>query len=303
MAIGARPEPSPVFVTPATDHRVISAVPARSAAAASRTALAALVRRDLAVLRKNLPEFVARTLIQPFLLVFVFLYVFPTIGQGVGGGAGRAGESAFATVLVPGVVGISIMFQGIQAVAMVMAQEFGFTREIEDRVQAPCPIWLVAVAKVLSGAAQGLLAALIVFPMAFVVHANDVEVHLTVHWWIALTLIPLFCVAMSSLGLVLGTKFETRNIGLMFGFVVLPVTFLGGTYYAWTSLAPVTVGSFHWLQTLVLINPLIYVNEGMRAAFTRAPHMHLYVIYPVAVAFCVLFLAEGIRGFRKRVLS
>ena len=45
-----------------------------------------------------------------------------------------------------------------------MAQEFGFTREIEDRVQAPCPIWLVAMAKVLSGAAQGLIAAAIVLP-------------------------------------------------------------------------------------------------------------------------------------------
>lgn len=283
--------------------RAITAVPPRTASAASRSALAALVRRDLAVLRKNLFEFVARTLIQPFLLVFVFLYVFPTIGQGVGGAGDRAGQSAFATVLVPGVVGISIMFQGIQAVAMVMAQEFGFTREIEDRVQAPCPLWLVAVAKVLSGAVQGLLAALIVFPMAAVIHARGVEVDLTVNWWIAITLIPLFCIAMSALGLVLGTKFEARNIGLMFGFVVLPVTFLGGTYYAWTSLAPVTIGSFHWLQTLVLINPLIYVNEGMRAAFTEAPHMHLYVIYPVALAFCAAFLFEGIRGFRKRVLS
>jgi hypothetical protein len=31
--------------------------------------------------------------------------------------------------------------------------------------------------------------------------------------------------------------------------------------------------------------------------------MHLYVIYPVAIAFCALFLFEGLRGFRKRVLS
>jgi ABC-2 type transport system permease protein len=41
---------------------------------------------------------------------------------------------------VPGVVGISVMFQGVQSIALTMAQEFGFTREIEDRVQAPCPI-------------------------------------------------------------------------------------------------------------------------------------------------------------------
>ncbi len=277
--------------------------PTRSAASASRTALGALLLRDLVVLRKHLVEFITRTLVQPFLLCFVFLYVFPKIGQGVGGGHGPAAESAFATVLVPGVVGISIMFQGIQAVATQLAQEFGFTREIEDRVQAPCPIWLVAGAKVLSGAVQGVLSAAIVLPIAAVVHAPGVEAHLSIHWWVVLVVVPLSCIAMSSLGLVLGTTFEPRNIGLMFGFVVLPITFLGGTYYQWTRLASVTLGGFPWLQTLVLVNPLVYVTEGMRAGFTDASHMHLYVIVPVLVAFCAGFMALGLRNFRRRVLS
>jgi len=277
--------------------------PTRSVAAASRDALLALVLRDLVVLRKNIGEFVLRTLIQPFLLVFVFLYVFPSIGQGIGGGAGKGSESAFATVLVPGVVGISIMFQGIQAVALQLSTEFGYTREIEDRVQAPCPIWLVAASKVLSGAAQGLLAALIVFPIAAVVHASGVHAHLSVDWPVVLTLIPLACVTMTSLGLLLGTAFEPRNIGLMFGFVVLPLTFLGGTYYQWTRLSPVQVGGIHWLQIIVLINPLIYVNEGLRAGLTHAGHMHLYIIYPALAAFCAAFLTLGLRKFGGRVLS
>jgi ABC-2 type transport system permease protein len=280
----------------------IAVEPSRSTFSASRAALRALVLRDMLVLRKNFWEFVARTLIQPFLLVFVFLYVFPRIGQGVGGRGGAIAESHFATVLVPGVVAISIMFQGIQAVALPMSTEFGYTREIEDRVQAPCPIWLVAVAKMLSGAVQGALAAVIVFPIAAVIHAPGVHAHLDVHWPIVLTLIPLACVAMSSLGLLLGTTFEPRNIGLMFGFVVLPLTFLGGTYYQWTRLKPVTLDGFHWLQTLVLINPLIYVAEGMRAGLTDASHMPLYVIYPVLAGFCALFLALGLRNFRRRVL-
>ncbi len=254
------------------------------------------------MLRKNFGEFVARTLIQPFLLVFVFLYVFPRIGQGIGSGAGPVAESHFATVLVPGVVSISIMFQGIQAVALPMSTEFGYTREIEDRVQAPCPIWLVAIAKVLSGAVQGALAAVIVFPIAAVIHAPGVHAHLDVHWAVVVTLIPLACVAMTSLGLLLGSTFEPRNIGLMFGFVVLPLTFLGGTYYQWTRLSPVKLGGFHWLQTIVLINPLIYVAEGMRAALTNISHMPLYVVYPVLIAFCAFFLALGLRNFRRRVL-
>ena len=276
--------------------------PLRPVVAASWTALGALMLRDVVVLGKHVWEFVLRTLIQPFLLCFVFLYVFPKIGQGIGG-HGPAAQSAFATILVPGVVGISVMFQGVQSIALTMAQEFGFTREIEDRVQAPCPIWLVAVAKVLSGAAQGVLSAIIVLPMAAVVHASGVHAHLSLHWWLIVTFVPLACVAMAGLGLVLGTSFEPRNIGLMFGFIILPITFLGGTYYGWTRLSPVKIGGWHWLQTVVLVNPLIYVNEGMRAAFTQAPHMHLYVIYPVVAAFGALFLLIGLRNFGRRVLS
>ena len=284
-------------------HAQIVAVPTRSTMASSRVALGALMLRDFVVLKKNFAEFVIRTLVQPFLLCFVFLYVFPKIGQGIGGGGNSAAQSAFATVLVPGVVGISIMFQGVQSVALQMAQEFGFTREIEDRVQAPCPIWLVAVSKVLSGAVQGLISAAIVLPIASVVHAKGVEAHLNLHWWIIVTLVPLACVTMASLGLLLGTSFEPRNIGLMFGFIILPVTFLGGTYYEWTRLAPIQAGGWHWLQTVVLINPLIYVNEGMRAALTDAPHMHLYIVYPVLTGFLALFLGLGLRNFRRRVLS
>ena len=112
----------------------------RPAMAASRAAFAALLLRDLTVLRKSLGIFIARTLIQPFLLVFVFLFVFPQIGQGIGGGGGANGESSFATVLVAGVVALSIMFQGIQAVALPLANEFGYTKEIEDRVLAPLPV-------------------------------------------------------------------------------------------------------------------------------------------------------------------
>jgi ABC-2 type transport system permease protein len=275
----------------------------RSAAASSRIAFGAMLLRDLVVLRKHLREFIPRTLIQPLLLCFVFLYVFPTIGTGVGGSHGAAGESAFATILVAGVVGLSIMFQGIQAVALPMVQEFGYTREIEDRVLAPMPVSLVALEKVIFGALQGLLAAVLVFPIAAVVHASDIHIHLQVHWLVLLTLTPLACVTCSALGLTFGTIFDPRSVPLLFGIIILPLTFLGGTYYAWTTLAPVTVAGFHWLQILVLVNPLIYMNEGFRAALTSSPHMTLWAVYPALLGFCALFLWLGIRNFKRRVIG
>src|SRR6266568_7762329 len=272
----------------------------RSAAKASRSAFGALLLRDLTVLKKNLGEFIPRTIIQPFLLVFVFLYVFPKIGQGIGGGR-AGGESAFATILVAGVVGLSILFQGIQSVALPMVQEFGYTKEIEDRVLAPLPVSLVAIGKVTSGAIQGLIAALIVFPIAAVVPANPVHLH--VNWPVLLTLAPLACITASALGLTFGTRFEPRTVPLMFGVVVIPLTFLGCVYYSWTALGPIKVGGFSWLKFLVLINPLVYMCEGFRAALTTAPHMSLAVVYLVLAGFAALFVYLGINGFKKRVLS
>ena len=61
--------------------------PTRTAALA---AFRALLLRDLAVLRKELPIFIVRTIMQPLLLLFVFTYVFPRIGQAVGGTGVRA---------------------------------------------------------------------------------------------------------------------------------------------------------------------------------------------------------------------
>ena len=285
-----------------TESQALGSEIGRSAARASRSAFAALLYRDLAVLKKNLREFIPRTIIQPFLLVFVFLYVFPKIGQGVGGGR-AGGESAFATILVAGVVGLSILFQGIQSVALPMVQEFGYTKEIEDRVLAPLPVSLVAMGKVVAGALQGLIAACVVFPIAAFVHAAGVVPHLTIHWIILLTMIPLACVTTASLGLTFGTRFDPRQVPALFALIILPITFLGGTYYAWTTLHAVQIGGFSWLQALVTLNPLIYITEGFRAALTTAPHMHLYVIYPVLAGFATLFLRLGIVGFRRRVLS
>jgi ABC-2 type transport system permease protein len=58
-----------------------------------------------------------------------------------------------------------------------------------------------------------------------------------------------------------------------------------------------------WLQYLVLINPLVYINEGSRAALTSSNHMTLWAVYPALVGFSALFLWVGTRNFTRRVIS
>jgi ABC-2 type transport system permease protein len=260
------------------------------------TAFRALLLRDFFVLRHSLQQFIPRTVLQPLLLVFVFTYVFPKIGQGVGGAAAAAEAGRFSTMLVAGVLASVILFQGIQAVALPLVQEFGYTKEIEDRVLAPLPVELVAVEKVVSGALQCMLAAVIVFPIAYFVPATPVDIDF--NWLLLLTLGPLACLAAASLGLTFGTVFDPRTVPLLFGVIIVPLTFLGCIYFPWDSLAAI-----RWLQILVLVNPLVYMSEGFRAALTPTAHMPLLLIYPVLTGFTVFFLWYGIVGFTKRVLS
>jgi ABC-2 type transport system permease protein len=276
----------------ATPTTALEPLPALRATRAS--AFGALLLRDLTVLRKNLREFIPRTILQPLLLVFVFTYVFPKIGQGVGGGGAAA--SVFSSVLVAGVIGTAILFQGIQSTALPLVQEFGYTREIEDRVLAPLPVAMVAFEKIVAGALQCAIAGIIVFPIAAVVPAT--EVHLQISWLLLLTLGPLACMMSAAMGLMFGTMFDPRTVPMLFGVIVIPITFLGCTYYSWLALTPIA-----WLKVVTLVNPLVYLSEGFRAALTPVPHMSLWAVYPVVVGFAALFTWLGIRGFTKRVIA
>ena len=268
--------------------------PHRSVRAATLSAFGAMLLRDLTVLRRNLKEFIPRTIMQPLLLVFVFTYVFPKIGQSVGGGRGA---SDFSTLLIAGVVGLSIIFQGIQSVAIPMVQEFGYTKEIEDRVLAPMPVSMVAIEKIVAGGVQSLISALIVFPVAYFVPATPVHLH--VNWLVLITLTPLACVTAAALGLTFGTRFEPRTVPILFGIIVVPLTFLGAIYYPWARLTPIA-----WLKVVVLVNPLVYISEGYRAALVgEISHMPLVAIYGALLAFAAFLTWTGIRGFKMRVLA
>lgn len=268
----------------------------------ARQAFVALLLRDVRVLRRNIVQFLVRTVMQPLLFTFVFAYVFPKIGQGIGGaGAGTPGGGpSFSTVLVPGLLAVAIIFQGIQAVALPLVQEFSYTKEIEDRVLAPMPVALVGFGKVVNGAMQAVLAAFVVFPIVLLVHAEgqtpEVDIANPALFVVVLLLAALLG---ASFGLLIGTAFAPQQVPLIFSIIVLPLTLLGCIYYPWA-----TLDAIPWLKWSVLVNPLVYMSEGMRAAITpEMPHMNVAVVLLAMTGATALLLAQSLRKFRDRVVS
>jgi ABC-2 type transport system permease protein len=249
----------------------------------------AILLRDITVARRELPYFLVRTALQPILLVVVFGFLLPKMGMIPRG---------YSTTILPGVLGLSLTLSAIQSVALPMMQDFGFTKEIEDRLLSPVPIYLVAVEKVFSGVLQGIVAALFVLPVARLIMGPIPGLSFgNAPLLVAVTILS--GAAFSAMGLYLGTGIAPPQIGLMFTVIVAPMIMFGCTYYPWAGLSHIPM-----MKWLVLINPLVYVSEGMRAALTPGvPHMPTAAILSALVLLTVFFMWMGLKAFDKRAMS
>ncbi len=262
-------------------------------------AFAGLFMRDLHVLRRELLPFVIRVCMNPLLFLFVFTFIMPHMsgGAAMNPTAAMAGMN-FSTVLLPGLMAVAIMFSGIAAVALPLAQEFGITREIDDRVMCPLPVAAVAIEKICFSAVQSVIAAVVVFPLAYYIPSTPVVAHVS-SWPFLLVVLVLASLTSGALGLTIGTSVKPQQIGLIFGVVVMPITFLGCVYYPWAQLDKI-----RWLQYGVLINPIVYMSEGLRAALTpELHHMPPVLILTMLTFFLALLTWLGIRGFLRRVIG
>ena len=249
----------------------------------------ALLGRDAHVARRNFVTLVLQTFLQPMMFVFIFGRVMVSSGYM---------PPAYKSLLLPGIMAISMVFTGVWAVAMPLIAEFQFTREIEDRLLAPIEISWPAIEKVFFGAVQALIAGLAVIPAAWVLLRPGVELNLRAPLTFAgVTLLVALFSACG--GLALGCSINQAHIGLMFSMVLTPMIFFGCTYYPWSALA-----HFPILQKIVLINPLVYASEGLRGTLVpQFPHLSILAVLIALTVFDALLLAVGLRQFHRKAVS
>ena len=249
----------------------------------------ALLLRDVTVARRELPYFLLRTTMQPLLFVTIFGFLLPKMGMM---------NRGYSAMILPGILALSLALSAVQSVALPMVQEFGFTKEIEDRLLAPVPTPLVAVEKIVAGLIQGIVAAVFVLPIARLIMGPIPGLSWS-HLGLLVVMTLLGGTAFSAIGLFLGTAISPQQIGLMFSVVVAPMIMFGCTYYPWRGLDAVPI-----MKWAVLIDPLVYVSEGIRSALTpEIPHMNVLVIAAALLALTVLFLFLGIRAFLRRAIG
>jgi len=249
----------------------------------------AMLARDAQVARRNAIQLFMQTFLQPLLFVFIFGRVM--VGSGYM-------PATYKSLLLPGIIAINMTFTGIWAVCMPLIAEFQWTREIEDRLLAPISVGWIAIEKVIAGMIQALVSGLTVIPLAWLVLRPGVEISIGTPWTFA-TIIVLVAGFSACGGLALGCSINQQHIGLMFSMVMTPMIFFGCTYYPWSALK-----TFPILQKLVLVNPLVYASEGMRATLVpQFPHLSITAVLIALTFFDVLLLGVGLRQFEKKAVS
>jgi ABC-2 type transport system permease protein len=256
-----------------------------------------LLERDWRVMRRDFWTVVARSGMQPLLFVLIFGYILPRIGT--------VDAGQFGPILLPGILAMSTILSGMQAVTMPLAIDLGFVREIDDRLLCPIRVEWLGVEKMLFGAFQAMLSAIIVLPLALIVMGDIVTVS-----WTQLPALTLVLIAASlmaaALGLFIGTVVRPQQLPLIFSVIVTPLIFFGCTTYTWEQLGgeALRIAGVPWLQILVLVNPLVYSSEGVRTVLTpEVGHMPIWGIVLGLVGSIVLFGWAGLRRFRKRALE
>src|SRR5450432_2414060 len=248
-----------------------------------------MLARDAHVARRNAIQLFLQTFLQPLLFVFIFGKVMV--------GSGFLPE-AYKSLLLPGIISISMVFTGIWAVAMPLIAEFQWTREIEDRLLAPINMEWIALEKVIAGMLQALVSGLVVIPLAWLVLRPGVDISIHTPWTFA-AVIVLVAAFSACGGLALGCSIDQQHIGLMFSLVMTPMIFFGCTYYPWSAL-----DKFPILQKAVLINPLVYASEGLRAMLVPGfPHLSTIAVLAMLAFFDILLLGVGLRQFEKKAIS
>ena len=254
------------------------------------TAMLAIFRRDIVVTSREFWIFLAQVLLQPLATLFIFGRILPDIGMASGN---------YAKMLMPGIIVLTIVITALQSTSMPLVIEFGWTKEIEDRLLAPLPVTWVGLQKVLFAAARGLIAGIVIFPLgAWIVGPQALNVTTgnigpIVFYSVMAALVG------ATIGLTLGTLVGPQQINIMFALILTPMLFTGCTQYPWAEL-----GHLRWFQILTLFNPMTYASEGMRAAMApNIPHMQPIYSILALIASTLLFGILGLRGFMRRAID
>lgn len=224
---------------------------------------------------------VVSSLAQPLLFLLA-------LGYGLGSVFQKAGQGNYINFLVPGIVGMIIIFTAVFfGIEIIWDRQFGFLKEM---MVAPISRLNIMIGRTLGGATVATVQGLIVLVLSFLF-----GFHLTSWTGIFPAILVMFLVALlfTSLGTMIASFLDDMHgFQLVMNLFVMPLFFLSGALFPLQGLPKA-------LSIIARLDPLAYGIDAFRILLIGVGYYGLGIDLAVLSAITVIFLWLGSYFFGK----
>ena len=234
-------------------------------------AIRAIFRKEMARMMRT----IVQSIVAPVLSTSLYFVIF---GSAIGSRINEIDGVSYGAFIVPGLIMLSIMTESISNSSFAIYFP-KFTGTIFEILSAPISFVEVVIGYVGAAAAKSVIIGAIILGTA----SFFVELHIA-HPLVMLLFLLLISVSFSLFGFILGVWADGwEKLTIVPILVIMPLTFLGGTFYSISMLPPA------W-QTISLFNPVVYLISGFRWAFYENSDVGVGLSLAIVIAFLLACL-------------
>jgi ABC-2 type transport system permease protein len=218
---------------------------------------------------------VVQSIVAPVLSTSLYFVIF---GSAIGSRIAEIDGVSYGAFIVPGLIMLSIMTESLSNSSFAIYFP-KFTGAIFEVLSAPVSYGEVVLGYVGAAATKSVIIGTIILVTA----SFFVEIEIA-HPVVMVTFLVLTCVSFCLFGFILGIWADGwEKLTIVPILVIMPLTFLGGTFYSIDMLPPV------W-QKISLFNPVVYLVSGFRWSFYENADVHVALSLGMTVGFLVACL-------------
>lgn len=231
-----------------------------------------------------------QTLVPPVITTSLYFVIF---GNLIGGRIGQMEGFSYMEFIVPGLIMMSVITSSYANVSSSFFSQ-KFQKNIEELLIAPVPTHIIIWGFVFGGLGRSVL----VGTLVTIISLFFVPLHVY-SWGIVIITLLMTAILFSLAGLLNGIFARSfDDVSIVPTFVLQPLTYLGGVFYAISMLPP------FW-QSVSKINPIVYMISGFRYGFLGTIDvpiglsMIILILFISVIYFVCWRLIEKGRGLRS----
>ncbi|MFH0862391.1 MAG: ABC transporter permease [Candidatus Altiarchaeota archaeon] len=218
---------------------------------------------------------------------------FVIIGGGLGSSVSISGVN-YQTFIFPGVLVQAVLFTSVFfGVYIVWDKKIDFLKEV---LVSPVSRSVMFLGKVVGGSTDTMLQILILLAIGYAFSAAglmDGLILTPATLAISLAFLAVTTVGLVSVGLIIGSQMESpEGFQMVSSFLIFPMFFLSGALFPIDQLPG-------WLAPFVLIDPVTYSVDGLRAALIGSSTFPMAFDFAVLSGFAVVTVMAGIYAFKR----